>query len=75
MICSYYEGDCLRNLLCTCTYFGNALILELRPCFVLFSTIMSESDLQQQTSYKFVSTFMAKSLGPPRKKKIFLFLY
>ena len=42
--------------------------LELRPYFVLFSAIMSEIHLKQETIQNFVPTVMAKSLGPPRKK-------
>jgi len=49
----------------------NVLILDFRPYLILFSAIMSESDLKQQTIYNFVRTFMAKSLGPPGKKWTF----
>jgi len=46
----------------------NVFILELRAYFILFSTIMSESDMKQQTIWYFISAFLAKSLGLPRKK-------
>jgi len=42
-----------------CTYFG------LAPYFILFSAIMSESDLKQQNIYNFISTVLAKRLGLP----------
>jgi len=49
----------------------NVFILELRAYFILFSTIMPESDMKQQTIWYFISAFLAKSLGPPRKKWTF----
>jgi len=39
----------------------NVLILYLRPYFILFSAIMSESDLKQQKIYNSYPIFTAKS--------------
>ena len=63
------KGTVLENIT---VLLRNALILDLRPDFILFSAIMSESELKQQTIQNFISTFLAKSLGSPCKKLTFV---
>jgi len=43
----------------------NVLILDLRPYFIFFTAITSESDLKQQNIYNFISTVLAKRPGLP----------
>jgi len=63
------KGTVLENFIVLTVLLRNVHILDLRP--LLFSAIMSESDLKQQTIYNFISTFLAKILGSPRKRWTF----